>query len=372
MRVLHVISDENIGGAGVLLLNLLRHFDRNAVESAVAMPRGSMLRERVLALRVPVVELETPCDRVSLRSVGELAGAIRKTNAEIVHANAAVSARVAGRLCGRTVVYTRHCCFPAEANANRPLPIRAVRGMANRFFCDRAVATAEAAAEDLRRDGIRDREIAVILNGSEPVRPVSEEEKTLWRVRLGIQPSDFCIGICARLEPCKGHDVFLRAARLATHAMPEFPFRFLLIGDGSRRLELERLAAEAGLGRRVIFTGFQPDVAPFYRLLRVHVNCSVGTETSCLAVSEGMSAGLPTVLSDFGGNRAMLGHSGAGYCLPAGNAPALAEAFCRLALRPELAHAMGENARRRYEQKYTAAGMANRMAAVYRELCGQK
>ncbi len=370
MRVLHVISDENIGGAGVLLLNLLRHFDREQVESAVALPRGSNLRERVLAEGIPVLELDASCDRVRVSAVRELTRAIGRVDPDIVHTNAAVSARVAGRLHSKTVVYTRHCCFSTENDDS--LPIRVAKGAVNRLFCDRAIATAEAAVADLTRSGIPEEKITVIPNGCEPVREVSETEKTLWRVRLGILPSDFCVGICARLEPCKGHSVFLRAAKMASDVMPEVPFRFLIIGDGSLRRELERTASLFGLGDRVIFTGFQADVAPFYRLLRVHVNCSVGTETSCLAVSEGMSAGLPTVLSDFGGNRDMIGHSGAGYCVPAGNAPALAEAICRLAARPELAEAMGCKARRRYEQNYTADRMTSKLTAVYRELCAQK
>ena len=370
MRVLHVISDRNIGGAGILLLNLLRHFDRSEVESIVAMPRGSCLRERVLELSIPVRELDAPCDRVSLSTVREIMRVIGETKPDIVHTNAAVSGRVAGRLCGKTVIYTRHCCFPTEMTD--PLPLRAAKRAINRFFCDRAIATADAAKEDLRRSGIRERDITVILNGCEPVREVSETEKTLWRVRLGILPSDFCVGICARLESCKGHDIFLHAAKMVVEVMPEVRFRFLIIGDGSRRKSLEGLAEHLGIANCVIFTGFQADVAPLYRIMNVHVNCSVGTETSCLAVSEGMSAGLPTVLSDFGGNRAMMGQSGAGYCVPAGNAPALAEALCRLAAQPSLAAAMGKHARERYEQKYTAVGMANRLTAVYRELCGQK
>ena len=133
-------------------------------------------------------------------------------------------------------------------------------------------------------------------------------------------------------------------------------------------MELENLAKELGIADRTVFTGFAKDTAPFYRMLKINVNCSVGCETSCLSVSEGMSAGVPTILSDYGGNREMLEESGAGYCLPQGNVPALAEAFCRLALRPELAAAMGRSGILRYEQKYTAESMAKRLTAVYEQL----
>ncbi|MBQ9131153.1 MAG: hypothetical protein IJX62_01605, partial [Clostridia bacterium] len=64
MKVLHVISDENIGGAGVLLCTLLRHFDRERVQSVVALPHGSALTPRIRDLDVPVLELRYPCHRL--------------------------------------------------------------------------------------------------------------------------------------------------------------------------------------------------------------------------------------------------------------------------------------------------------------------
>ena len=57
MRVLHVISDENIGGAGVLLCNLLGEFDQTRVQSEVALPLGSALCPRLRELGIPMPEL---------------------------------------------------------------------------------------------------------------------------------------------------------------------------------------------------------------------------------------------------------------------------------------------------------------------------
>ena len=72
MKVLHVISDENIGGAGVLLCTLLRHFDPGLVENEVAMPVGSALYPRIRDLGIFVHSLKYPCDRLSMASVREI------------------------------------------------------------------------------------------------------------------------------------------------------------------------------------------------------------------------------------------------------------------------------------------------------------
>lgn len=359
MRVLHVISDENIGGAGVLLCTLLRHFDRDRIESVVALPRGSALCERIEAIGTPPLALDHPCDRVSVASVRELSSIMRRQKIDLVHANAALSARIAARRCGVPVVHTRHCCFV-------PTRWQRMLGICNRALSDCVIATADAAAENLLALGIPREKIETVINGSEPIREVGASELSEMRTRYGILPDDFTVGIVARLEDCKGHDTFLQAAELLLRRDPHY--RFLIVGDGSRRAALETVAEEAGVGGRVIFTGFVGDMAPIYRLLRVNVNCSRGTETSCLALSEGMSAGLPAVVSDYGGNAAMIGESEAGIVYPTGDAKALADAIEAIAKDPAREARMRQAAHARYLDCYTPEAMTDRVTVLYEDL----
>ena len=367
MKVLHVISDKNIGGAGVLLCTLLRNFDTLRVQSVVALPEGSDLKPRIEAYGVETVSLQAPCDRISTASIRELSSVIKRVNADIVHANAALCARIAGKHCGVTVLHTRHCCFP-PSGIWRVSAIRALGGIWNRALSDRVIATADAAAQNLRAFGIPDEKIEVIINGSEPVREVGEEELFAFRRKWGIAENDFTVGICARLVACKGHETFLRAAKRMTETMPQVNFRFLIAGEGDRRDVLEELTDTLGIRESVRFLGFLSDTAPFYRSLRVHVNCSCGTETSCLALSESMSAGVPTVVSDYGGNADMIGDGQAGILYPVGDFEALAEAVCRIASDPSLEMTMRSAAHRRYREHYTAQQMTEQLTRVYEAL----
>ncbi len=367
MRVMHIISDENIGGAGVLLTTLLRNFDRDRVQSAVALPQNSRLAERIAALDIPIHELKYPCDRFSLRSVREISRLIGQERVDLVHANAALSARIAARHTRTAVLHTRHCCFPPTGIwKNRA--VRKIGGVWNRSLSDRVIATAQAAAEDLRRLGIPNQQIEVILNGSEPIREVGQGELDAFRAKWGVFKEDFVVGISARLEPCKGHETFLRAAKLAREKAPDTEFRFLIAGNGSRRAELENMSHLLGISDSVVFCGFLEDMAPFYRLLRLNVNCSNGTETSCLALSEGMSAGVPMAVSDYGGNRDMVGESEAGIVFPVGNESALAEAIVGIASDPSKEARMRSAARARYLAHYTASGMTERVTELYERL----
>ena len=367
MKVLHVISDTNIGGAGVLLCNLLASFDRERIESAVALPCGSKLSPRILKMNIPVFYLSEPCDRASSGSVMELMRIIKRSRADVVHANAALTARMAARLCHVPVLHTRHCCFPPTGALANPF-VRCVAGFGNRMLSDHVIATADAAADNLRELGIPERKISVIINGSLPVREIDEVTLDATRQALGIRPNDFTVGICARLEDCKGHDTFLKAAAILRSEHPQIPFRFLIVGGGTRRRELEQTVRALGLDDCVRFTGFVSDMAPIYRILRVNVNCSCGTETSCLALSEGMSAGIPAIASDYGGNVAMIGNDGAGILFPVGDAQSLANAVLQIAGNAELEKRMRKCAYERYQTYFTAQKMSREVEQVYKKL----
>ena len=365
MKILYVISDSNIGGAGVLLCNLLRHIDRREFHCGVALPFGSALRERLLALRVPIWELLHPCDSLNAASVRELTAVIAEAGADVIHANAAISARVAGRLSGKKVIHTRHCTFSVS---DRLWIRRLAENLGNRMLSDVVIATSESAAENLRDLGIPKRKIRVILNGSDPVRQVSDGELDALRAQWGLSESDFCVGICARLEACKGHDIFIRAAQKLRSKPAPRPLKFLIVGEGSQRERLAHNIRALGLEDSVLMVGFVADMAPVYRLLRVNVNCSCGTETSCLAISEGMSASLPTVATDFGGNPSMIGSDGSGILVPVGDADALASAILRIASDEVVEFSMRRAALSRYHSHFTAARMTRQVEAVYRQI----
>ena len=368
IKILYVISDKNIGGAGVLLCNLLAHLDRRRFCPAVALPYGSRLRERLLRYNVQIFELENPADRANLASIRELISVIRSVSPDVVHANAAICARIVGQVYGKKTVHTRHCYFPLQKGSGLTT---LVRNFGNRTLSDLAIATSESAAENLRDLGISRKKIRVILNGSDPVREVSEGELWDLRARLGLSEEDFCVGICARLEPCKGHATFLRAVeRLEQMELPR-RMKFLIVGEGRQRRHIEQNIRVLGLSDCVRMVGFVEDMAPIYRLLRVHVNASSGTETSCLAISEGMSASLPTVATDYGGNRVMIGKGGAGILVPVNDPIAMAEAIRKIASDEALENSMREAAYARYLDRVTAERMTRETERVYLELMGR-
>lgn len=365
IKILHVISDTNIGGAGVHLCNLLSQIDRSFFEISVCLPQNNLLAPKIRALDLPVIETKHGGDRsADLLAVPELISVLRRRAPHILHTHSALYARLAGCFCHVPVlINTRHC---AEENQSiSPLRHLAAAGL-EKILGGHTVATAHYVENELIREGTRADSIHVICNGSRPLPLLSPIEKSEIRQSLGLFPHDFTVGMVARLEKGKGHDTFLGAAALCIQKNPNV--RFLIVGDGSRARELRTLAARLGLGDRVIFTGFCADVAPIMNILHLNVNCSEISETSSLSLSEGMSVGAVPVVSNCGGNAFMAGAGQNGIVFPVGNKEILAAHILSLAQdRPRLAQ-LSERAKQRFQQDFTADAMTRKTEALYRSL----
>ncbi len=364
IKLLHIITDTNVGGAGVLLLCQLKYFDRARFDIAVVLPRGSELISRVGALGYRAIESHHGADRsYEPGAVAEYAGIIRRERPRVVHCHGALSARIAARLCGVPVrIHTRHCAYPPRKMLCRP-PLRWLTGGVNNMLSSGIVAVADAAADDLLALGTDRGRIRVIINGAEPLTALSDDERRGARLALGFRDEDFVAGMFARLEECKGHTFLLKAAALM--AKQGSHIKLLFCGRGSTEESLRAQAAALGISDRVVFAGFCPDISPYMNAVDVNVNCSVGTETSSLALSEGMSVGRAAVVSDYGGNAAMVEQGVSGIVVPRAQPEALAEALLSLERDRSKLAAMGQAARVRYGEKFTPQRMTRELEEFY-------
>jgi glycosyltransferase involved in cell wall biosynthesis len=105
------------------------------------------------------------------------------------------------------------------------------------------------------------------------------------------------------------------------------------VGDGILRDELERQAASLGIADRVIFTGWQQNIAPIYSDLDVSV-ISSHTEGTPGSVIESLAAGCPVVATAVGGVPDLLDGGALGTMSPPGNSVALAQAIVRTVSNP--------------------------------------
>ena len=206
--------------------------------------------------------------------------------------------------------------------------------------------------------------IRVIHNGVDPAafpyEPGRPKDPALLR-QLGVDDG-LVIGILAVLRPEKDHATFLRAAAHIAAARPDA--RFLVVGDGPDRPELEALAAGLGLGDRVNFTGMRSDVEAVLSILDVAVLSSYTIECFPYAILEAMAMGVPAVCTAVGGLGEMIDDGVTGRLVPPRDPRALADGILDVISDPERRTRMGRAARERLVANFTlerSAAVTERM-----------
>ena len=331
IRVLRIIARLNIGGPALHVTHLARglnpaRFETMLVTGQVGPGEGDMSDlARGLNWRViPELgrELAPTADAITLI---KLWGLIRRFRPHIVHthtAKAGAVGRVAARLAGvPLVVHTFHGhTFRGYWGPFGSRGVVAIEQMLARLT-DRLIAVSDRVRDDLIEFRIAPPEkIAAIPLGLD-LEPFAQMERS--------PGEELVVGIVGRLVPVKNHALFLEMARRLIRG--GFRGRFVVVGDGELRGELEKSTVD--LGDRVAFTGWRRDLPQVYSQLSVVVNTSINEGTP-VALIEAMAAGAPVVATAVGGAPDVVRPGETGWLAPGGDADALAESV-KAALRDD-------------------------------------
>lgn len=366
VKVLNIISDSNIGGAGRVLLNYIRHADKSAFETVVCLPQGSQLIPALKELEVQVIEAPiTPDKSFSPSDARALRRVIKETKPDLVHTHGSLSGRIAARMTRVPVIYTRHSVFPVSPRLKKGIG-RAVNKWLNESLADGIIAVSPAAKANLVEMGIAPERIDIVMNGVEAVPRKTPEECAALREKLGIRPGDFVLGILARLEPYKGHADILQAVKILRDEGRAV--RLLIAGTGTCEEELKGLAKSLGIEENLAFLGFVQDVSSVLSVLDLQLNASWGTEATSLALLEGMSVGVPALVSDYGGNPYLIHDGINGLVFPARDVKALAAAIRRCMDDRGMLERLGRGAFEDWATRLTAKIFAENTENVYRRV----
>ena len=361
LKVINVISDSNIGGAGRMLLVFLRNYDRDNIDMKVLLPTGAALIPEIESLGVRCITdgglREKSFDRAAVKRLKKI---FRQEKPDIVHTHASMSARIAAKAAGSRIVYTRHSVFPNSAFKTR-FPVKQLYGAVNDYYADAVIAVSPAASDLLAEAGQSPKKIKVIYNGVDPLARPGAPERAAARAEYGLGAECFLCGIFARLTPVKGHDYVLEAASSLKN---ETAIKFVIAGTGEIEEHLKKTADGMGL-KNVVFTGFLSGVETLMGACDLQINASYGTEATSLSLLEGMSMGIPAVASSFGGNPYVISHGENGLIFPEKDAGALAGAIMSVYGDRGLYERLSENSLRIFKEKFTASKMTENIERLY-------
>ncbi len=315
---------------------------------------------------VPVHHLNR--GRFDPRILTDLVRLARERRARILHVHGYAAAdfgRLAARRVGAALVLHEHFADPH---------MPAYQAWADRLlarYTDRAIAVSGSTRDFLVDDRFVPAErVRLIWNGAplqEFARPPAGARESV-RNELGLPPATLAIGTIGRLSAQKGQRDLLEAAAQVTGEFADV--RFVLVGDGDLRPELEARAAALGLGERIVFAGHRSDIPAVLAALDV-VCISSTYEGTPLALFEAMAAGKPIVSTAVDGCREVLDHERTGLLVPPRDPDALARALVRVRREADLRGRLGAAAAAE-SARYDIAECVRRIEDLYDEVLAER
>ena len=259
----------------------------------------------------------------------------------------------------RPIVRTRHI-----AQAVRP-------HAANRWLYRRGTAFVVTVSEAIRRQyvaaGLVDPDRVAALPGGadiEHYRPRPRDAETY--ARLGGRPDRPLIGMIAGLRVMKGHEIVVEAAaRLAARGVQP---HFVFVGCGPMERAVRDAIARAGLGQQFTFAGFVDDLTATLAALDIVLYTPLDSDGMSRVIFEYLAAARPLIAARVGVVPEVLTDREHAALVPAGDAPALAEALERLVRDPAGAARLGAAGRRLVEEQFSGARVAAALEDRYTQL----
>lgn len=381
IRVMRVIARLNIGGPAVHVSLLTAGLNDAGFQSLLAAGQigeeegdmGYLAQQMgVEPVIIPSLQREISL-RDDLRALLALTRLMREYRPQIVHTHTA-KAGLVGRLAARltrvpVVIHTFHGhVFHGYFGRIKTQLFLTLERMSARWT-DVILTISERLREELIGYRIAPAEKIRVVPLGLPLDQFFDldAKRGILRSELGYSTDTPLVGMIGRLVPIKRHELFLEAARAITVDNPQV--RFLIVGDGERRAELQEMAADLGLADVVRFTGWRADLPVIYADLDVVVIAS-RNEGTPVSIIEAMAADVPVVSTAVGGVPDLLCEGKFGELVEPENAKALAQGI-RKALRRGKDE-RGEQARQWAHDQYGEARLIGDIRTLYRELLDRR
>ena len=339
LRVMFVITSMPVGGAETLLVELIRRLDRSRFLPELCCLKGLGPLGEALAVEVPAFS-ELLSHKRDVAVLWRLKKLMRRRRIDAVVTVGAGDKMFWGRLAAWLAG------VPVIASALHSTGMPDCVRFPNRLLApltDAFIAVAEPHGRYLAaHQGCTASKVRVIPNGVDVEKFRPRWPNQSLRDELGLAPDAPVAGILAALRPEKHHELFLRTAALVHREIPEA--RFLIIGDGPRRPDLETLTHELSLSEAVRFLGTRSDVPELLSLIDVMLLTS-HMEANPVSIMEAMAAEKPVVATRVGSVAETVLEGRTGYLVAPGAAEEMAGRVVELLRDREIAAAMGRAGR---------------------------
>ena len=368
MKVIHLISGGDSGGAKTHVLSLLQNLNKTITAQLVCF-RDGPFAEEARAMGIPTMI----CGGNNIPHLRrELADYIREGGYQLIHCHGSRANMIGALLrkpTGLPVVSTVHSDYKLDY-MGRPfarLTFGAINAWALRHL-DYRIGVSDAMVDLLIDRGFPPDRFYAIYNGIDFTPAPSQGERLAYLRGLGadVEENSVVVGIAARLNPVKDMSTLIRGFAEGHKSCPRL--RLVIAGDGEERQKLEDLAKELGVEKEVTFAGWiSGGMDRFYSALDVNALTSL-SETFPYALTEGARFHLATVATAVGGIPYLIDQDVNGYLFTPGDWQTLGRHLAALGNGDALRREMGEKLYEKASAKFSIQSTVDTQLHIYEEI----
>ena len=368
MKVIHLISGGDSGGAKTHVLSLLQNLNKTITAQLVCF-RDGPFAEEARAMGIPTMI----CGGNNIPHLRrELADYIREGGYQLIHCHGSRANMIGALLrkpTGLPVVSTVHSDYKLDY-MGRPfarLTFGAINAWALRHL-DYRIGVSDAMVDLLIDRGFPPDRFYAIYNGIDFTPAPSQGDRLAYLRGLGadVEENSVVVGIAARLNPVKDMSTLIRGFAEGHKSCPRL--RLVIAGDGEERQKLEDLAKELGVEKEVTFAGWiSGGMDRFYSALDVNALTSL-SETFPYALTEGARFHLATVATAVGGIPYLIDQDVNGYLFTPGDWQTLGRYLAALGNGDALRREMGEKLYEKASAKFSIQSTVDTQLHIYDEI----
>ena len=368
MKVIHLISGGDSGGAKTHVLSLLQDLNKTITAQLVCF-RDGPFAEEARAMGIPTMI----CGGNNIPHLQrELAAYIQQGGYQLIHCHGSRANMIGALLrkpTGLPVVSTVHSDYKLDY-MGRPfarLTFGAINAWALRHL-DYRIGVSDAMVDLLIDRGFPPDRFFAIYNGIDftPAPPQGDRLAYLRGLGADVEENSVVVGIAARLNPVKDMSTLIRGFAEGHKSCPRL--RLIIAGDGEERQKLEALAKELGVEKEVTFAGWiSGGMDRFYSALDVNALTSL-SETFPYALTEGARFHLATVATAVGGIPYLIDQDVNGYLFTPGDWQTLGRYLAALGNGDALRREMGEKLYEKASAKFSIQSTVDTQLHIYEEI----
>lgn len=357
LTVLHTESSTGWGGQESRSLRESEELTRRGHRAIILCQPGSGLAKRAGKSGIPtaVVRMRANVDPVAINFVR---GLVRKENVDIINTHSSHDSWIATMgawFSGRkpVIIRTRH------------LAIGIKKSLTYTLLPDKIVTVSEYVRSLFIEKGIKPDKVITIPSGIDIRKFDPAKSGNTFREEIGVNSSVPLIVMVAILRVRKGHYYFVHAAKKVVEEFPDA--RFLIVGDGPQRTNIEHYIKELGLKDNVLMLGLREDIPRILASADLYVIPSL-SEGMGQSTMEAMAMGVPVIASDVGGLPELVINDQTGILVPPKNIPALAKAIIGLLSDKGRSERLAAQAKQSVVRCYSIERTVEKTLNLYSEL----